>query len=315
MNTRRFLAACTLVSLPLALPHAAAQAAPAQVPAAPAADTPAVALVRAFLADRAAGKYDAAYALLSSAMQKDVTENQFAAGQTPPAAPLQEQGEPIYALAILFTDPRNTQGYTFTLTGPDPANPNAALVRAVPPASHTGVPPTVLHLAVSPDLVAHAPRLDMVETLKGTDPKMFAQVTNNAKRASSQSNLKQIGLGIIQYTQDHDENMPDAAKWVDEIMPYVQSKELFHDPSTPESQSYGYAYNSALSHKGLAVFLSPSETVMVFESTKGVKNSADTGVSVPRPGRYNGGTDYLFADGHVKWVKDGTKPSFKLTGK
>jgi prepilin-type N-terminal cleavage/methylation domain-containing protein len=37
---------------------------------------------------------------------------------------------------------------------------------------------------------------------------VFARARENARRASCQSNLKQIGLGIMQYTQDYDERMP-----------------------------------------------------------------------------------------------------------
>ena len=33
---------------------------------------------------------------------------------------------------------------------------------------------------------------------------VFARARENARRASCQSNLKQIGLGIMQYTQDYD---------------------------------------------------------------------------------------------------------------
>jgi prepilin-type N-terminal cleavage/methylation domain-containing protein len=37
---------------------------------------------------------------------------------------------------------------------------------------------------------------------------VFARARENARRASCQSNLKQIGLGIAQYTQDYDEKLP-----------------------------------------------------------------------------------------------------------
>ena len=40
---------------------------------------------------------------------------------------------------------------------------------------------------------------------------VFARARENARRASCQSNLKQIGLGIFQYTQDYDEKMRPAA--------------------------------------------------------------------------------------------------------
>ena len=37
---------------------------------------------------------------------------------------------------------------------------------------------------------------------------VFARARENARKASCQSNLKQIGLAITQYTQDYDERYP-----------------------------------------------------------------------------------------------------------
>src|SRR5688572_8152662 len=37
---------------------------------------------------------------------------------------------------------------------------------------------------------------------------VFARARENARRASCQSNLKQIALGVKQYTQDYDEKFP-----------------------------------------------------------------------------------------------------------
>ena len=50
---------------------------------------------------------------------------------------------------------------------------------------------------------------------------VFARARENARRSSCQSNLKQLGLGFIQYQQDYDEkfpllrnnNIPPGAKW------------------------------------------------------------------------------------------------------
>ena len=39
---------------------------------------------------------------------------------------------------------------------------------------------------------------------------VFARARENARRSSCQNNLKQIGLGIMQYTQDYDEKLPEA---------------------------------------------------------------------------------------------------------
>jgi prepilin-type N-terminal cleavage/methylation domain-containing protein/prepilin-type processing-associated H-X9-DG protein len=87
----------------------------------------------------------------------------------------------------------------------------------------------------------------------------FARARENARRTSCQSNLKQIGLGMMQYTQDYDERFPmmrapngqfikvgtgepvsscptsatDCVRvyWMDTIHPYVKSSQLFNDPS------------------------------------------------------------------------------------
>ena len=286
----------------------------AQAQAAPAADTPAVTIVREFLADRAAGRYAAAYALLSDGSHRDYTAAQFTAGRPLPPATPRQMSDPLFGLAVLLADTHDTRKYAFTVLGPDPADPKAVLVRAAPPATARGVSAVTIHLLTVRG-PGHAPRVDILQSLRRAAPTVFAGVRGNAKLAISRNNLKELSLGILQYEQDHDEMTPDADKWVDEIMPYVRSKAPFHDPSAPAGQAYSYAYNRALSHKSLAQFDSPATTIMLFESAKGVKNASDTGQSVPRPGRHQGGTDYAFADGHVKWFKDGTKLSYKLTGK
>ena len=82
---------------------------------------------------------------------------------------------------------------------------------------------------------------------------VFARARENARRSSCQSNLKQIGLGLIQYVQDYDETMPFDSygsgnyasfsngttiyKWMDAIQPYVKSTQIFNCPSDPQKQA------------------------------------------------------------------------------
>ena len=84
---------------------------------------------------------------------------------------------------------------------------------------------------------------------------VFARARENARRSSCSSNLKQIGLGLIQYSQDYDEKFtrawygpngyeasdPGAGKykWMDAIQPYIKSTQLFTCPSTPNGLSAG----------------------------------------------------------------------------
>lgn len=69
---------------------------------------------------------------------------------------------------------------------------------------------------------------------------VFARARENARRSACQSNLKQIGLGLMQYSQDYDETMPFdhvpgasayAGVWMDSIQPNVKSDQVFNCPS------------------------------------------------------------------------------------
>ena len=86
---------------------------------------------------------------------------------------------------------------------------------------------------------------------------VFARARENARRASCQSNLKQIGVGIMQYTQDYDEKFPmsrcdkgpvffgtfqnNSLPWHMAIQPYVKSYQLFKCPSNTRTDSVDWS--------------------------------------------------------------------------
>jgi prepilin-type N-terminal cleavage/methylation domain-containing protein/prepilin-type processing-associated H-X9-DG protein len=94
---------------------------------------------------------------------------------------------------------------------------------------------------------------------------VFARARENARRASCMSNMKQIGLGLMQYTQDNDEKYPSAyfykdnagdtngyIHWSGATRPYVKSDQLFVCPSdmnggllptNPHDPTYSNAWN------------------------------------------------------------------------
>jgi prepilin-type N-terminal cleavage/methylation domain-containing protein len=120
---------------------------------------------------------------------------------------------------------------------------------------------------------------------------VFQKVRENARRTSCASNEKQIGLAFTQYEQDSDELTPGSTQWgygwAEKIMPFVKAKGVFQCPddghpvsTTPVSPSVNpdtsisYALNGEIRQncnnnlcKGasLALFGSPSNTVLVFE--------------------------------------------------
>jgi prepilin-type N-terminal cleavage/methylation domain-containing protein/prepilin-type processing-associated H-X9-DG protein len=202
---------------------------------------------------------------------------------------------------------------------------------------------------------------------------VFARARENARRASCQSNLKQLGLGIKMYTQDYDERVPpieinaiadaDATHpygWADAVQPYLKSTQIFQCPSEkwgarypndpifngprPTGPGAGYtdywmnilASKTAAQGSGgksIAEFAYPSQTILLGDGggtwtnypaffsdsryySDGVVNSstaigACASASAPNLARIKDegstrhleGTNFAFADGHVKWLK------------
>jgi prepilin-type N-terminal cleavage/methylation domain-containing protein/prepilin-type processing-associated H-X9-DG protein len=76
---------------------------------------------------------------------------------------------------------------------------------------------------------------------------VFARARENARRASCQSNEKQIALGLMQYVQDYDECFPQTASysdtqdgvyenyWNNTVQPYVKSYQIMRCPSAPRA--------------------------------------------------------------------------------
>jgi prepilin-type N-terminal cleavage/methylation domain-containing protein/prepilin-type processing-associated H-X9-DG protein len=89
---------------------------------------------------------------------------------------------------------------------------------------------------------------------------VFAQAREAARKATCQSNLKQIGSAVMMYTQDYDETLPNAGQsggtgdLVNNLRPYTKQNEgqgIWRCPSHPGfssayTSSYGYNWQYLL---------------------------------------------------------------------
>ncbi len=172
---------------------------------------------------------------------------------------------------------------------------------------------------------------------------VFARARENARRSSCQSNLKQIGLGVMQYTQDYDEKMVPLLNRVGAnyfvypqlLAPYVKNSQIYECPNLGnlgtckiEDGYPSYGMNVALQPGNentppisMAAINTPAELLLLTENhastvacgtVVGNYSTWYTNVAASRPfdyalyvpnGQHFNGPNVLFADGHVKWQK------------
>ncbi len=153
---------------------------------------------------------------------------------------------------------------------------------------------------------------------------VFARARENARRSSCQSNLKQIGLGMAQYQQDYDERTLAVDEtidygWFDPLQPYIKSTQVFRCPSLSESwptpadrPDSDYVINGFFTHSlSIAQFQQTAEQIAMGERQQGLEET-DYHAWEPtefephlQKERHFDGSNYLFADSHVKWLKWG----------
>ena len=119
---------------------------------------------------------------------------------------------------------------------------------------------------------------------------VFARARENARRASCQSNLKQMGLGVLMYVQDYDEKYPlsyssnaqptpdgqnmQANGWVWQqiIYPYTKSDQIYLCPSA------SYPNNPSIGNYGANVLIMRSDAMTGYSSVSmaAVQSAAST---------------------------------------
>lgn len=177
---------------------------------------------------------------------------------------------------------------------------------------------------------------------------VFARARAKARQVSCNSNLRQLGMSMLMYAQDHRELLPtwgysttgadhDATdgpaegfySWDTVIMPYLRNVELLRCPDNPhDRRARGYAmprYVSDPYGNGTPLWIdrppAPVETVLLTEKGKHPPGShgdaameafyqshSATGWGLETEMFHNNGKNFLYLDGHVSFHSEGSGP-------
>jgi len=161
---------------------------------------------------------------------------------------------------------------------------------------------------------------------------VFAKAREKARQTSCLSNMKQIGLANLMYSQDADEKWmrfcTNNAAWCKNpggcfyttapLKPYIKNSQIWRCPSDSNTcapccwedkiyGSYGYPCMT-LSNAGQGDITAPANVMMFIECSAAPatpnNSCAFAGTRVDWVvARHNDGTNLVYCDGHAKWQK------------
>jgi prepilin-type N-terminal cleavage/methylation domain-containing protein/prepilin-type processing-associated H-X9-DG protein len=124
---------------------------------------------------------------------------------------------------------------------------------------------------------------------------VFGRARENARRTSCMNNMKQLGMGMLQYAQDYDERFSGAMRfaipvpgfefpgigWAGSIYPYVKSTQVYKCPNDINNGSginvpVSYAFNHYAAATVLAAHQYPSLGIMFSEISGSSVNVTDS---------------------------------------
>lgn len=163
---------------------------------------------------------------------------------------------------------------------------------------------------------------------------VLGRAREGARRAQCANNLRQIGMAMSMYIDEHnfsfplfvDYLAPDSPYWYTFLEPYIDNRNVwkcpnykYHDYTSPDYFSYGFNYVGLNTlgydnYSGIDIneVRAPSQCIAVAEGWMPIgtdQSWARISRSEYPAGRHSDGTNILFVDGHIGWYRISQIPS------
>jgi len=168
---------------------------------------------------------------------------------------------------------------------------------------------------------------------------VFAKAREKARQTSCLSNMRQIAIGVLQYTQDYDETFFPltytiggtsegyTSDWPRLPYPYVKNWQIYkcpddsHKPSSNPADNLPYictyAMNQNLGSCPLGRVIAPAVTIMLAEDWSGWNYTTCANYlwcfeagTLNEACYHNEGGNWAFCDGHAKWYNTSASPPY-----
>ena len=153
----------------------------------------------------------------------------------------------------------------------------------------------------------------IIAILAGLMLAALATARERGRTSVCKNNLRQLGLALQIYTNDYDGLLPVShagdIHWRNQLHPYVPVSKLGMCPSaklsSPDPTGWQcYAMNIDLGARRIDSFRHPAGLIILAEPRRPLPCSHSPGaLGWVASKRHSNGSNYLFVDGHVAWMR------------
>ncbi len=136
---------------------------------------------------------------------------------------------------------------------------------------------------------------------------VFSRAQGKAQQSACLSNLKQISLALSIYQVDYDGPLPPAERWPEATFPYIKNAQVYVCPAdkrpvrqTQGGHETGYTISASLGGAKTETLPSPFDVGVLFDGM------AIAGDREAAAFRHQEGLNLAYADGHVRWLHQGS---------
>ena len=122
---------------------------------------------------------------------------------------------------------------------------------------------------------------------------LLTRARKTARFSHCMDNMKELTFATLRYAEEHDDRLPDAATWAQDVEPYLRARHVLKCPADKTNQAISYAMVRRWGGVKLEDIPNRAETILIYEVEQGTPAY-----------RHDHVMSVGYADGHVTWLSE-----------